>query len=148
MFVFTQQAQVGHPELVPSAQLGRPAVFSSPLQNGSDVGPVAAAGQLDNKNPCRPVQSQIPVLQHSDSQKALSGSASFNLTRQKQLGGHGGAPGPTETNAEVWPRDSLVLIFRFLPLSMSFANMLVQSHVVSPHVLSSHHPECRINVSH
>ncbi|XP_034393757.1 serine/threonine-protein kinase WNK2 isoform X2 [Cyclopterus lumpus] len=103
------QAQLSHPELVPSAQLSQPVVFSSPLQNGSDVGPVTAAAQLDNKNPCQlapqaqsQVQSQIPALQPSDSQKALSGSASFNLTQQKQLGSLTGAAGqgPTETNAE------------------------------------------------
>ncbi|XP_068585666.1 serine/threonine-protein kinase WNK2 isoform X2 [Cebidichthys violaceus] len=99
-----QQAQVGHPELVPSAQLSHPAVFSSPLQNGSDV-----SAQLDNKNPCQlapqaqsQVQSQIPALQPSDSQKALSGSASSSLSQQKQLSSLTGVAGqgPTETNAE------------------------------------------------
>ncbi|KAM6929553.1 serine/threonine-protein kinase WNK2 [Lycodopsis pacificus] len=94
--------QAGHPELVPSAQLGQPAVFSSPLQNGSDVSAATTAAQLDNKNPCQlapQAQSQLPVLQPSDSQKALSGSS---LSQQKQLGSLTGAAGqgPTETNAE------------------------------------------------
>ncbi|XP_054465494.1 serine/threonine-protein kinase WNK2 isoform X5 [Anoplopoma fimbria] len=104
-----QHAQVSHPELVPSAQPVQPAVFATPLQNGSDVGAVAAAAQLDNKNPCQlapqaqsQVQSQIPVLQPSDSQKALSGSASSSLTQQKPLSSLTGAvgQGPAETYTE------------------------------------------------
>lgn len=103
-----QHAQASHPELVPSAHPVQPAVFSSPLQNGSDP---AAAAQLDNKNPCQlalqaqsQVQSQIPVLQPSDSQRVSSGSASSSLTQQKQLSSLTGAAGqgPTETNTEVW----------------------------------------------
>ncbi|XP_031700605.1 serine/threonine-protein kinase WNK2 isoform X2 [Anarrhichthys ocellatus] len=103
-----QQAQVGHPELVPSAQLSQAAVFS-PLQNGSDVSAVTTAAQLESKNPCQlapqaqsQVQSQLPVLQPSDSQKALSGSASSSLSQQKQLSSLTGAAGqgPTETNME------------------------------------------------
>ncbi|XP_037628012.1 serine/threonine-protein kinase WNK2-like isoform X11 [Sebastes umbrosus] len=101
-----QHAQASHPELVPSAHPVQPAVFSSPLQNGSDP---AAAAQLDNKNPCQlalqaqsQVQSQIPVLQPSDSQRVSSGSASSSLTQQKQLSSLTGAAGqgPTETNTE------------------------------------------------
>ncbi|XP_068454464.1 serine/threonine-protein kinase WNK2-like isoform X2 [Clinocottus analis] len=97
-----------HPELVSSAQLSQSAVFSSPLQNGSEVCPVSAAAHVD-KTPCQlapqaqsQVQSQVPVPQPSDSQKALSGSASFTLSQQKQLSNLTGAAGqgPTETNAE------------------------------------------------
>ncbi|XP_031172716.1 serine/threonine-protein kinase WNK2-like isoform X6 [Sander lucioperca] len=110
-----QQAQISNPELVPSAQpvqpaqLTHPAVFSSPLLNGSDPCTVTTAAQLDNNNPCQlalqaqsQVQSQIPVLQPSDFQRASSGSASSSLTQQKQLSSLTGAvgQGPTETNAE------------------------------------------------
>ncbi|XP_042264902.1 serine/threonine-protein kinase WNK2-like isoform X7 [Thunnus maccoyii] len=109
-----QPAQVSHPELVPAAQpvqpaqLTQPAVFSLPLQNGLDLG-TAAAAQLDQRNPCQlplqaqsQVQSQIPVLQPSDSQRALSGSASSSLTQQKQLSALTGAAsqGPTEIYME------------------------------------------------
>ncbi|XP_036959491.1 serine/threonine-protein kinase WNK2-like isoform X3 [Acanthopagrus latus] len=97
-----QQAQVSRPELE---------VFSSALQNGSDQGTATTAAQLDNKNPCQlplqaqsqnQVQSQISVLQPSDSQRASSGSASSCLTQQKQLSTVTGASGqgPTETNTE------------------------------------------------
>ncbi|XP_073326232.1 serine/threonine-protein kinase WNK2 isoform X2 [Pagrus major] len=97
-----QQAQVSRPELE---------VFSSALQNGSDQGTAITAAQLDNKNPCQlplqaqsqnQVQSQISVLQPSDSQRASSGSASSCLTQQKQLSIVTGASGqgPTETNTE------------------------------------------------
>ncbi|KAM9350356.1 serine/threonine-protein kinase WNK2 [Symphorus nematophorus] len=106
-----QQAQVSHPELVPSTQLTQPAIFSSTVQNGSDPAIATAVAQLDNKKPCQlppqaqsqsQVQSQIPVLQPSDSQRASSGSASSSLTQQKQLGTLTGAAGqgPTETNME------------------------------------------------
>ncbi|XP_067448752.1 serine/threonine-protein kinase WNK2-like isoform X9 [Thunnus thynnus] len=110
-----QPAQVSHPELVPAAQpvqpaqLTQPAVFSLPLQNGLDLGTAAAAAQLDQRNPCQlplqvqsQVQSQIPVLQPSDSQRALSGSASSSLTQQKQLSALTGAAsqGPTEIYME------------------------------------------------
>ncbi|XP_051280214.1 LOW QUALITY PROTEIN: serine/threonine-protein kinase WNK2-like [Dicentrarchus labrax] len=106
-----QQAQVSHPELVPSAQLAQPAVFSSPVHSGSDPGTATAAAQLDSKNPCQlppqaqcqtQVQSQIPVLQPSDSQRASSGSASSSLTQQKQLCTLTGAAGqgPTENSTE------------------------------------------------
>ncbi|XP_059189854.1 serine/threonine-protein kinase WNK2-like [Centropristis striata] len=97
-----QQAQVSHPELVPSAPPVQPAVFSSPLQNGLDPGTVPTAAQLD-KNPCQSqVQSQIPVLQPSDSQRVSSGSASSSMTQQKQLSGLSGAAGqgPAETSME------------------------------------------------
>uniref|UniRef100_UPI0037E8D9FE serine/threonine-protein kinase WNK2 isoform X2 n=1 Tax=Semicossyphus pulcher TaxID=241346 RepID=UPI0037E8D9FE len=105
----SQQALVSHPELVPSAQLPQPAVFSSPVHNGSDPGTATTSAQLDNKNQCQlppqaqsQVQSQIPVLQHSDSQRASSGSASSGLTQQKQLSTLTGAASqaPAETNTE------------------------------------------------
>eukprot|EP00064_Thunnus_orientalis_P001711 superscaffoldBa00000119_g1714 len=111
-----QPTQVSHPELVPAAQpvqpaqLTQPAVFSLPLQNGLDLGTAAAAAQLDQRNPCQlplqaqsQVQSQIPVLQPSDSQRPLSGSASSSLTQQKQLSALTGAAsqGPTEIYMEV-----------------------------------------------
>ncbi|XP_078026054.1 serine/threonine-protein kinase WNK2 isoform X11 [Epinephelus lanceolatus] len=110
-----QQAQVSLPELAPSAQPVQPApltqaaVFSSPLLNGSDPGAATTAAQLDNKNVCQlapqaqsQVQSQIPVLQPSDSQRVSSGAASSSLTQQKQLSSLTGAAGqgPTETNTE------------------------------------------------
>ncbi|XP_042347096.1 LOW QUALITY PROTEIN: serine/threonine-protein kinase WNK2 [Plectropomus leopardus] len=110
-----QQVQVSHSELAPSAQpvqpaqLAQAAVFSSPLHNVSDPGAVTTAAQLDSKNPCQlaphaqsQVQSQLPVLQPSDSQRASSGSASSSLTQQKQLSSFTGAAGqgPTETNME------------------------------------------------
>ncbi|TDH10419.1 hypothetical protein EPR50_G00074560 [Perca flavescens] len=110
-----QQAQISNPELVSSAQpvqpaqLTQPAVFSSPLLNGSDPCTVTTAAQLDNNNPCQlalqaqsQVQSQIPVLQPSDFQRASSGSGSSSLTQQKQLSSLTGAAGqgPTETNTE------------------------------------------------
>ncbi|XP_049438000.1 serine/threonine-protein kinase WNK2 isoform X2 [Epinephelus fuscoguttatus] len=110
-----QQAQVSLPELAPSAQPVQPApltqaaVFSSPLHNGSDPGAATTAAQLDNKNVCQlalqaqsQVQSQIPMLQPSDSQRVSSGAASSSLTQQKQLSSLTGAAGqgPTETNTE------------------------------------------------
>ncbi|XP_035513022.1 serine/threonine-protein kinase WNK2-like isoform X2 [Morone saxatilis] len=106
-----QQAQIIHPELVPSAQLAQPAVFSSPVHSGSDPGTATAAAQLDSKNPCQlppqaqcqtQVQSQIPVLQPSDSQRASSASASSSLTQQKPLSTLTGAAGQglTETSTE------------------------------------------------
>ncbi|XP_044067927.1 serine/threonine-protein kinase WNK2-like isoform X14 [Siniperca chuatsi] len=106
-----QQAKVNHSELVPSAQLTQPAVFSSPVQNGSDLGTATTAAQLDNRNPCQlppqaqsqsQVQSQVPVMQPSDSQRASSGSGSSTLTQQKQLTTLTGTAGqgPAETNTE------------------------------------------------
>ncbi|XP_078111465.1 serine/threonine-protein kinase WNK2 isoform X4 [Sander vitreus] len=110
-----QQAQISNPELVPSAQpvqptqLTQPAVFSSPLLNGSNPCTVTTAAQLDNNNPCQlalqaqsQVQSQIPVLQPSDFQRVSSGSGSSSLTQQKQLSSLTGAAGqgPTESNTE------------------------------------------------
>ncbi|XP_063741220.1 serine/threonine-protein kinase WNK2 isoform X2 [Eleginops maclovinus] len=104
-----QQAQISHHEHVPSAQHPQPAVFSSPLHNGSDPGTASTAPKLDNNNPCQlapqaqsQVQSQIPVLQPSDPQSVSSGSASSCLTQQKQLGSLTGAAGqgPAETNME------------------------------------------------
>ncbi|XP_019126845.2 serine/threonine-protein kinase WNK2 isoform X8 [Larimichthys crocea] len=104
------QTQVSHPELAPTAQLTQPAVFSSPAQNGSDLGTATTAAQLD-KSPCQlplqgpsqsQIQSQIPVLQPSDSQRTSSGSASSSVTHQKQLSSLTGAAGqgPTEANTE------------------------------------------------
>ena len=112
------QAQVSHPELVPSAQPVQPTLFSSPLQNGADPGTAIAAAHLDNSNPCQlalqaqghsQVQSQIPVLQSSESQRASAGSASSSLTQQKHLSALTGAAslGPTEANTEVWACVSL-----------------------------------------
>ncbi|XP_054868591.1 serine/threonine-protein kinase WNK2 isoform X8 [Amphiprion ocellaris] len=112
-----QQAQTSHPELVSCtqpvqpAQLTQPATFSSPVLNGTDLGTGTTASQLDNKSPCQlppqaqpqsRVQSQIPVLQSSDSQRTSSGSASSSLTQQKPLSTHTGAAGqaPTEMNTE------------------------------------------------
>ncbi|XP_053281354.1 serine/threonine-protein kinase WNK2 isoform X3 [Pleuronectes platessa] len=99
-----QQAQVSHPELVPSAQPVQPALFSSPLYNGTDPGAATTVANLDRSNPCQlalqaqsQVQSQIPVLQPSDSQQASSGSASSSVTQQKPLGSLTGA---AETNTE------------------------------------------------
>ncbi|XP_062248829.1 serine/threonine-protein kinase WNK2-like isoform X4 [Platichthys flesus] len=98
------QAQVSHPELVPSAQPVQPALFSSPLYNGTDPGAATTVANLDKSNPCQlalqaqsQVQSQIPVLQPSDSQQASSGSASSSVTQQKPLGSLTGA---AETNTE------------------------------------------------
>ncbi|XP_070696147.1 serine/threonine-protein kinase WNK2 [Pempheris klunzingeri] len=101
------QAQASHPELVQAALPTQPTVFSSPGQSVSDPGTATAAAQLDNKNPCQlppqvHAQSQVPVLQHSDSLRALSGSASSSMTQQKHLSTLTGAAGqgPTETNME------------------------------------------------
>ncbi|XP_051806169.1 serine/threonine-protein kinase WNK2 isoform X3 [Acanthochromis polyacanthus] len=112
-----QQAQTSHPELVSCtqpgqhAQLAQPATFSSPVLNGTDLGTATTASQLDSISPCQlppqaqpqsRVQSQIPVLQSSDSQRTSSGSASSSLTQQKPLSTHTGAAGqaPTEMNTE------------------------------------------------
>ncbi|KAI3357594.1 hypothetical protein L3Q82_015994 [Scortum barcoo] len=102
-----QQAQVSHHELITSAQTIKSAGFSSAAQNGSDLHTATTAAQLDSKNQCQlalqaqsHVQSQIPVLQPSDSQRASSGSASSSMTQQKQLSTLTGAAGPTETNTE------------------------------------------------
>ncbi|XP_068996705.1 serine/threonine-protein kinase WNK2-like isoform X8 [Embiotoca jacksoni] len=110
-----QQALVSHPELIPCAQpvqphqLAQPAAFSLPVQNGADTGTATTVTHLDNMNLCQlppkaqsQVQSQIPVLQSSDSQRASSGSASSSLTPQKPLSTLTGAAGqgPTETNIE------------------------------------------------
>ncbi|XP_069382724.1 serine/threonine-protein kinase WNK2-like isoform X12 [Paralichthys olivaceus] len=99
-----QQAQVSHPELVPSAQPVQPALFSPPLYNGTDPGAATTVANLDNSNSFQlalqaqsQVQSQIPVLQPSDSQQASSGSASSSVTQQKPLGSLTGA---AETNTE------------------------------------------------
>lgn len=110
-----QQAQVGHPELLASAQIPQPSVFPA-VQNGLDPGSGAAPPQLDNKTPCQlppqaqalsQVPSQIPVLQPSDSQRASSASASSCLSQQKQLAG-AAAQGATEASKEARTHDSLV----------------------------------------
>ncbi|XP_047437611.1 serine/threonine-protein kinase WNK2 isoform X2 [Mugil cephalus] len=109
------QAQVSQPELlyaqpVQHAQLTQPAVFSSPVQNGADLGTATTAALLENMSQCQvppqaqhqsQVQSQVPVLQSSDSQRAASGSGT-GLTQQKPLGTVTGAAvqGPTEINME------------------------------------------------
>ncbi|XP_040927586.1 serine/threonine-protein kinase WNK2 isoform X3 [Betta splendens] len=101
-----QIPQLSHPELVPTAQPVQPAVFSSSVPHGVDPGTASTAGQLDSSACQLPLQaqalsqSQIPVLQLFDSQKALFGSASPSLTQQKQLCTLIGAPGPTETKTE------------------------------------------------
>lgn len=149
------QTQVSHPELAPTAQLTQPAVFSSPVQNGSDLGTATTAAQLD-KSPCQlplqgpsqsQIQSQIPVLQPSDSQRTSSGSASSSVTHQKQLSSLTGAAGqgPTEANTEVWTHDSLphflVLPSYFLIYLPCIAKIPLQSHVV-PYFLSGYCEEC------
>ncbi|XP_041654272.1 serine/threonine-protein kinase WNK2 isoform X6 [Cheilinus undulatus] len=100
-----QQVLVPHPEHVPT----HPAVFSSPVQNGSDPGTATNAALLDNKNLCQlppqaqnQLQSQMPVPQHSESQRALSGPASSSVTQQKQLGSLSGAASqaPADTITE------------------------------------------------
>ncbi|KAM4562948.1 serine/threonine-protein kinase WNK2 isoform 2-T2 [Odontesthes bonariensis] len=113
----TQQTHGSYPEPVPNAQpvqpaqLTQPAVFSSPVQNGADLRTATAATQLDNMKSCQLplqaqnqswVQSQIPVLQSSDSQRASSGSASSTLPQQKKLSNVAGAAGqgPSEVNVE------------------------------------------------
>lgn len=103
-----QQAPVSHPELIPFAQLSQPAVFPTPLQNGSDAGAVTTAAQPDNRNP----QGQI---------SAPCDSASSGLTQQKPLSNltDAAGQGPAETSAEVWPLDSLLLFF-FLVLILYF----------------------------
>ncbi|CAJ1084907.1 serine/threonine-protein kinase WNK2 isoform X5 [Xyrichtys novacula] len=104
-----QQVLAPHPEHVPSALLTQPAVFPSAMQNGSDPGSATNAAQLDSKNQCQlppqaqnQVPSQISVPQHSDSQRASSGSASSSLTQQKQLSTLPGAANqvPAEANTE------------------------------------------------
>ncbi|XP_034551209.1 serine/threonine-protein kinase WNK2-like isoform X3 [Notolabrus celidotus] len=105
----SSQVLLPHPECVPSAHLTQPAVFSSTVQNGPDPGTATNASQLDSKNPCQlppqaqnQVQSQISVPQHSDSQRASSGSASSSLTQQKQLSTLPGTASqvPSETSTE------------------------------------------------
>ncbi|KAM9751060.1 serine/threonine-protein kinase WNK2 isoform 4-T4 [Menidia menidia] len=111
-----QQVQDSHPEPVPSAQpvqpaqLTQPAAFSLPVQNGPDLRTATAATQLDNMKSCQLpphaqnqslVQGQIPVLQSSDSQKALPGSASSTLPQQKKPSNTGAAgQGLSEVNME------------------------------------------------
>lgn len=87
------------------------------MQNGVDTDTATTAAQLDNSNACQlPLQaqahsqSQIPVLQPCDSQKAPFGSVTSSSTQQKQLSTLTGAPGhvPTEADTEVWTHDSLL----------------------------------------
>ncbi|XP_028264815.1 serine/threonine-protein kinase WNK2 [Parambassis ranga] len=99
-----QQAQVSHPELarcaqpVLPAQLTQPAVFSSPVQNGTDLSATTITAQLPSQAQVQSqVQSQIPVVQSSDCPRASPGSASSSLNQQKLPGTVTGA---TELNME------------------------------------------------
>ncbi|XP_061591833.1 serine/threonine-protein kinase WNK2 isoform X2 [Cololabis saira] len=111
------QTQVTHPESVASAQpvqsvqLAQSAAFSSLVQNEADRCKATVVAQLDNIKSCQlppqaqhqsSVQSQIPVLQSSDSQRASSGSASSTFPQQKTLNTVSGAAGqgPAESNLE------------------------------------------------
>ncbi|KAM6925354.1 serine/threonine-protein kinase WNK2 isoform 5-T5 [Xenentodon cancila] len=112
-----QQTQVSHPESVAnaqpvqSAQLTQSAAFSSPAQNEANQFNATLVTQLDKIKSCQlppqaqhqsSVQSQIPVLQSSDSQRASSGSASSTFQPQKKLNTVSGAAGqgPPDSNLE------------------------------------------------
>ncbi|XP_056131346.1 serine/threonine-protein kinase WNK2-like [Lampris incognitus] len=106
--------QLSHPDPVHSTQLAQPAVFTPPVQSGPDAGTASVTAQLEhNQNQCQQTvplqgqvqhqaQSQIPVLQPSDSQRASSGSASSSLTQQIQASASTGTPfqAPAETHLE------------------------------------------------
>lgn len=74
------------------------------MQNASDKVTAASAAQSERNN-----QSQIPVLQPSDSQRGSSGSAGSNLAQQTQTSAMTDAVGQVETNMEVWTLLSLPL---------------------------------------
>lgn len=106
---------VSHAELAHSAPLSQPAAFSPPLLNAPD--------HLGKKNPCQLLlqaqsqsqpQSQIPVQQPSDSQRASSVSVGSSLTQQKPLGTVSGSAGqaPTEVITEVWSCIFILLLTR------------------------------------
>lgn len=98
----SQKALVDHREPAPLAQH---AVFSSPVHNGSDPGTAAAVAYLDSNKP-RPLSPQAPSQNQAQGQllvsdsRTSSGSAGPCLTQQKPLST--AAPGPAETNSEVW----------------------------------------------
>uniref|UniRef100_A0A3P9I1Z8 non-specific serine/threonine protein kinase n=1 Tax=Oryzias latipes TaxID=8090 RepID=A0A3P9I1Z8_ORYLA len=92
-----QQVQ---PLQLPSHQA---AVLNLVTQNSMDLHTDTVAAQLDNINSCQlPSQSQIPLLQCSDSQRASPVSASSTAPQQKMLSGVAGAAsqGPTENIKE------------------------------------------------
>uniref|UniRef100_A0A3P9JFZ5 non-specific serine/threonine protein kinase n=1 Tax=Oryzias latipes TaxID=8090 RepID=A0A3P9JFZ5_ORYLA len=79
------------------------AVLNLVTQNSMDLHTDTVAAQLDNINSCQlPSQSQIPLLQCSDSQRASPVSASSTAPQQKMLSGVAGAAsqGPTENIKE------------------------------------------------
>ncbi|RVE70678.1 hypothetical protein OJAV_G00067440 [Oryzias javanicus] len=85
----------------------QPAVLAT--QNSMELHTDTMAAQLDNMNSCQlpsqsqsQVQSQIPLLQSSDSQRALPVSASSTVPPQKKLSSIAGSvsQGPTETIKE------------------------------------------------
>ncbi|KAM9855704.1 serine/threonine-protein kinase WNK2 [Aulostomus maculatus] len=103
----SQQAKVGHPELVQPSQFPQTAVFPSPAHNASDQGKAATASHLEKRNQSQlpppaknQAQSQVSVLQPSDSQRASSGAANSSLTQQIQPSVVTGTVGPTETISE------------------------------------------------
>ncbi|XP_078806605.1 serine/threonine-protein kinase WNK2 isoform X28 [Oryzias latipes] len=92
-----QQVQ---PLQLPSHQA---AVLTLVTQNSMDLHKDTVAAQLDNMNSCQlPSQSQIPLLQCSDSQRASPMSASSTAPQQKMLSSVAGAAsqGPTENIKE------------------------------------------------
>ncbi|XP_061701446.1 serine/threonine-protein kinase WNK2 isoform X8 [Syngnathoides biaculeatus] len=90
-----QQIMATHPELVQIALLTQPAHFSTLDQNGSDQGAVVSIDQSGKKE----IQSQIPPLQLSESQRPSSASASSSLIPQ-QFAAVTGDGGLTEANTE------------------------------------------------
>ncbi|XP_078806585.1 serine/threonine-protein kinase WNK2 isoform X12 [Oryzias latipes] len=79
------------------------AVLTLVTQNSMDLHKDTVAAQLDNMNSCQlPSQSQIPLLQCSDSQRASPMSASSTAPQQKMLSSVAGAAsqGPTENIKE------------------------------------------------
>uniref|UniRef100_A0A3P9MKN5 non-specific serine/threonine protein kinase n=1 Tax=Oryzias latipes TaxID=8090 RepID=A0A3P9MKN5_ORYLA len=79
------------------------AVLTLVTQNSMDLHTDTVAAQLDNMNSCQlPSQSQIPLLQCSDSQRASPMSASSTTPQQKILSSVAGAAsqGPSENIKE------------------------------------------------